>query len=127
MEQYDLVVIGSGPAGYAAAIRAFDFGKKVCVIEANNLGGAGILNGALTSKTMWELSKDYFVASSVDRGYRASGLIVDFKEVKKTVLQAAKTKQYQLLSQIETFSKLKSKDGNLTLKKGWGKHKRKHF
>jgi dihydrolipoyl dehydrogenase len=121
MEQYDLVVIGSGPAGYAAAIRAFDFNKSVCVIEGGHLGGTGIVNGALTSKTMWELSKDYFVAASVDRGYRASGLTVDFKEVKKTVMKAAKTKQYQLLSQIETFSKLKSKKGNLTLKKGWGK------
>lgn len=121
MEQYDLIVIGSGPAGYAAAIRAFDFKKHVCLIEANHLGGTGIINGALTSKTMWELSKDYSIAANVDRGYRASGLTVDYNEVRKTVIQAAKIKQNQLLSQIETFSKLKSKAGSLTLKRGWGR------
>ena len=121
MEKFDLVVIGSGPAGYAAAMRALDFEKSVCLIEGNHLGGTGIINGALTSKTMCELSKDYSVAASIDRGYRASGLIVDYNKVRKSVLNAAKYKQYQLLSQIETFSSLKSEKGNLTLKRGFGK------
>jgi dihydrolipoamide dehydrogenase len=118
MEKYDVVVIGSGPAGFAAAMRAFDFGKSVCIIEKKHLGGAGIMNGALTSKTMWELSCDYAVAAAVDRGYRASGLNVDYGLVRKTVIQAAKDKQYQMLSQIETFSQEKCKEGNLTLKYG---------
>ena len=56
MEKYDLIVIGAGPAGYAAAMRGIDFGKKVCLIEANKVGGAGVYNGALSSKTLWELS-----------------------------------------------------------------------
>jgi heterodisulfide reductase subunit A-like polyferredoxin len=37
---YDLLVIGSGPAGYAAAVRAWDLGKTVCVVEKDWLGGA---------------------------------------------------------------------------------------
>lgn len=45
MEKYDLCVIGGGPAGYAAAMRAIDFGKKVILIEKDKLGGAGIYNG----------------------------------------------------------------------------------
>jgi dihydrolipoamide dehydrogenase len=57
MEKYDLCVIGGGPAGYAAAMRAIDFGKKVVLIEKDKIGGAGIYNGALTSKTLWELSE----------------------------------------------------------------------
>ena len=121
MEKFDLIVIGSGPAGFAAAMRALDFGKHVCLLEAKNLGGAGILNGALTSKAMWELSHDYAIAAKVSRGYRASGLSVDYKQVRKTVIEAAKEKQYQMLSQIETFSPEKSEHGSLSLKYGRAK------
>lgn len=53
---YDLCVIGGGPSGYAAAMRAVDFGKSVLLVERNRLGGTGIFDGALSSKTMWELS-----------------------------------------------------------------------
>ncbi|MFT4736668.1 MAG: dihydrolipoamide dehydrogenase [Cyclobacteriaceae bacterium] len=58
MNHYDLVVIGGGPAGYAAAMRAVDFGKKVALVEKNKLGGAGIYNGALWSKTWWEIARE---------------------------------------------------------------------
>ncbi len=115
---FDLIVIGSGPAGYTAAIRALDFSKKVCIVEANDLGGAGVMNGVLTSKTMWELSHDYSVAASVDRGFRASGLIVDYQKVRKSIIKAAKTKQLQMLSQIETYSVPKSDNGSINLKFG---------
>ncbi|MDE5417051.1 NAD(P)/FAD-dependent oxidoreductase [Labilibaculum sp. DW002] len=121
IEKYDLVVLGSGPAGFSAAMRAIDFKKSVCIIEANHLGGAGIMNGALTSKAMWELSRDFSIASSVTRGYRASGLNVEYDKVQKTVIQAAKQKQLQMLSQIETYSKASENSGNITLKYGWGK------
>ena len=56
MNTFDLVVIGGGPAGYAGAMRALDFKKKVLLIEKKRLGGAGIFNGVLTSKTLWEHS-----------------------------------------------------------------------
>ena len=54
--QFDLCVIGGGPSGYAAAMRAVDFGKRVLLVEKGLLGGAGLYDGALASKTMWELS-----------------------------------------------------------------------
>ncbi|OUT93795.1 MAG: pyridine nucleotide-disulfide oxidoreductase [Flammeovirgaceae bacterium TMED32] len=56
MKKFDVIVIGAGPAGYAAAMRAVDFKKKVALIEKDKLGGAGIHNGALWSKTLWEIS-----------------------------------------------------------------------
>ncbi len=118
MEQFDLVVIGSGPAGFAATMRAVDFGENVCMIESKHIGGAGVMNGALSSKTMWQLSQDYAVAASIDRGYRASGLQVEYDEVKKSVMQAVKNKQYQMLSQIETFAKSHQHYGKITLKYG---------
>ncbi len=118
MENFDLIVIGSGPGGYAAAMRALDFNRHVCLIEANEIGGTGVMNGALSSKTMWELSQDYAVAASIDRGFRALALKVDYQEVRKSVIKAAKTKQLQMLSQIESFSKVKSTNGSVTLKFG---------
>jgi dihydrolipoamide dehydrogenase len=101
---FDIVIIGSGPGGFAAANRALDYGLHVCLIEKSHLGGAGIINGVLTSKTMYELSMDYSVAARIDRGYRASALAVDYKQVRHTVLEAAREKQYQMRSQIETFT-----------------------
>lgn len=119
MDHFDLIVIGSGPGGYSAAMRALDYGLHVCIVEARHLGGAGVMNGALTSKTMYELSKDYAVAARIDRGFRASGLMVDYNEVRKTVIQAAKEKQLQMMSQIETFSPEKSKHGSVSLEIGF--------
>lgn len=46
---YDICVIGGGPSGFAAAVRGTDFGKRVCLIEKNSVGGAGV-DGALASK-----------------------------------------------------------------------------
>jgi len=118
MENYDLIIIGSGPGGYSAAMRALDFNKNICLVEANEIGGTGVMNGALTSKTLWELSQDYAVAASIDRGFRAASLKVDYQEVRKSVIKAAKTKQLQMLSQIESFSMIKSNNGSVTLKYG---------
>lgn len=55
MEHFDLVVIGSGPAGEKGAEQAAQFGKKVALIErAEHLGGAGINTGTVPSKTLRE-------------------------------------------------------------------------
>jgi dihydrolipoamide dehydrogenase len=120
-DKYDICVIGSGPGGFAAAMRGFDFGKRVLMLEGSNIGGAGIMHGAMTSKTLWELSKDYATAAAVDRGYRAAGLAVDYEQVRDTVINAAKEKQYQILSQVESFTPPRWKGpGSITLKRGWG-------
>ncbi len=52
---YDLIVIGSGPAGEKAAFKAAYFGKKVALIEkSTDAGGAGVQTGTLPSKTLKE-------------------------------------------------------------------------
>src|SRR5678816_416479 len=57
MPEYDLVVIGSGPAGEKGAAQAGYFRKKVAVVERlSNLGGAGANTGTLPSKTLRETS-----------------------------------------------------------------------
>ncbi len=120
-EKYDLCVIGCGVGGFAGAMRGFDLGKKVCVVEGNEIGGTGVMWGALSSKTMWELAKDYDIAAWVNRGYRSAGLTVDYRAVRDSVIQAVKEKQYQMLSQLETFSPHRWQGpGSVTLKRGRG-------
>ena len=54
-QEYDLVVIGSGPAGQRAAVAAAKMGKRVCVVEARSVvGGVCINTGTIPSKTMRE-------------------------------------------------------------------------
>jgi NAD(P) transhydrogenase len=55
MDQYDLVVIGSGPAGEKGAAQAAYFGKRVALVEATpHVGGAGVNTGTIPSKTLRE-------------------------------------------------------------------------
>jgi len=118
--EYDLCVLGCGPGGFAGAMRAFDFGCHVCIVEGGEIGGAGVKLGALASKTMWELSKDYDVAARKNRGYWVSELNVDFSHVMATVEEAVKERQYQMLSQLETFSPRRWQGkGSITLVQGW--------
>ncbi|WP_372998679.1 NAD(P)/FAD-dependent oxidoreductase [Sulfurimonas sp.] len=117
---YNVCVIGCGPAGFAAAMRSYDFGNHVCIIEGNNIGGAGIADGALSSKTMWELSKDFSIANKIDRGYRASNISIEYEKVLDNVFAAVREKEYQIRSQIETFSKTEDSSKSLTLIEGWG-------
>lgn len=51
-EKFDVCVIGSGPGGYVAAIRAAQLGKKTCIIEREALGGVCLNIGCIPSKAM---------------------------------------------------------------------------
>ncbi|MGB0886495.1 MAG: dihydrolipoyl dehydrogenase family protein [Vicingaceae bacterium] len=96
MEQYDLCVIGGGPAGYAAAMRAIDFDKKVILIEKEKLGGAGIYNGALSSKTMWELSTRYRKVKEDLEDEKADLLDISYNDVKNSIEEAVFDRKFQL-------------------------------
>src|ERR1700722_6922004 len=62
-ETFDLVVIGSGPGGYVAAIRAAQLGKKVaCVEKRATLGGTCLNVGCIPSKALLESSELYVMA-----------------------------------------------------------------
>lgn len=54
MDKFDLVVIGSGPAGEKAALQAAYFGHSVCVIDKGPAGGAWVNTGTIPSKTLRE-------------------------------------------------------------------------
>lgn len=111
MENFDLIVIGGGPAGYAAAMRGIDFGKKVCLIEMDRVGGAGVYNGALTSKTLWELSKRVSDMNNTLKSCGRSPIDMPWADVQRTLNEAIFERKFQYschikLLQTETMNKL---------------------
>ncbi|MDR0803113.1 NAD(P)/FAD-dependent oxidoreductase [Fluviicola sp.] len=111
MENFDLVVIGGGPAGYAAAMRGIDFGKRVCLIEKDRIGGAGIYNGALSSKTLWEISQKVASVNDTISGKVREKFSLTWDDVMATVDEAVFERKFQYschlkLLQTETMKKL---------------------
>src|SRR5215475_2711301 len=82
MQQFDLIVIGSGPAGQRAAIQAAKFGNRVAVIEQREIvGGACINTGTIPSKTMREAVMHF-------SGYNYQGIYGVSYRVKEKVSMA---------------------------------------
>ncbi|CAJ1004844.1 FAD binding domain/FAD dependent oxidoreductase, partial [Leishmania naiffi] len=52
----DLCIIGGGPGGIAAAMRAIEYGKSVCIVESGRVGGADLWGGTVPSKMMWAIA-----------------------------------------------------------------------
>ncbi|HHW79855.1 MAG TPA: dihydrolipoyl dehydrogenase [Acholeplasmataceae bacterium] len=59
MKNYDIVVLGGGPGGYVAAIRAAQLGKKVAVVEKEVIGGICLNHGCIPTKALLKSSKTY--------------------------------------------------------------------
>ena len=111
MDKFDLIILGGGPAGYAAAMRGIDFGKKVCLIERSRIGGTGVYNGALSSKTLWELSSRVSNVNNMIVSNGRSKFEIPWKDVKKTIDEAVFERKFQYschikLLQTESMHKL---------------------
>jgi len=103
-KQFDVCVIGGGPAGVAAALRAEQYGRKVCLIERGQIGGADLFDGALQSKTMWEMAKFYdrirtFGSSMYEDGC-LENLEVDETLLREGMVEAAMTRQGQITAAL---------------------------
>jgi dihydrolipoamide dehydrogenase len=80
--QYDLIVIGAGPGGYVAAIRAAQLGMKAAVIEANHLGGICLNWGCIPTKALLRCSEINHLLNHVgEYGFKISGLEFDFNKI----------------------------------------------
>lgn len=117
MEKFDVCVVGAGPSGFAAAMRAIDFGKRVALIERDKVGGAGLFNGALSSKTLWELSESYQLTRQTDLGYTVYDSDLSFASVMTQAHRAVVEKHKQMKQQINHFQK----SGQLQFFQGDGK------
>lgn len=80
----DTIVIGAGPGGYVAAIRAAQLGQKVTIVEKGNLGGVCLNVGCIPSKAMLSASHKYETAKySEDYGIKAENVTLDFSKVQE--------------------------------------------
>ena len=122
MEQFDVCVIGAGPSGFAAAMRAIDYGKRVALVERGKVGGAGIFDGALSSKTMWELSECYKLTRNTQLGYTVYDSELSFTSVMNQTHRAVVEKHSQIKQQIAYFQK----SGQLQFFKGQAKFASPH-
>ena len=83
-DMYDLVVIGGGPAGYAAAIRAGQLGKKVACIEVERAGGTCLNWGCIPSKALLKSAELYHTLQHSEVfGFTCENIKVDFAKVMK--------------------------------------------
>lgn len=81
---YDVLVIGTGPGGYPAAIRASQLGFKVAVIEKESLGGVCLNWGCIPTKALLKSAQVYeYMKHSADYGITATGVQHDFGAVIK--------------------------------------------
>lgn len=94
MEHYDLCVIGGGPAGYAAAMRAVDLGRRTVLIEREHVGGTGIFNGALASKTLWELGQRVSQVNAMVRNRDREPFRLSWSEIERILGEAIFERKY---------------------------------
>ena len=82
MEKYDIAVIGAGPAGYNCAINFAKQGKKVVIIEKDNLGGTCLNRGCIPTKFLWQAaSVKQTISKSYEYGLKSSLEPVNFQEI----------------------------------------------
>jgi dihydrolipoamide dehydrogenase len=81
---YDLIVIGSGPGGYVAAIRASQLGLKTAVVERSELGGICLNWGCIPTKALLKSAQVFeYLNHAADYGIKVSGGEADFGAVIK--------------------------------------------
>ncbi len=81
---YDVIVLGSGPGGYPAAIRASQLGKKVAIVEKESLGGVCLNWGCIPTKALLKSSQVYeYAKHAADYGINVANPTHNFEGVIK--------------------------------------------
>jgi len=87
-EQYDVIIIGSGPGGYVCAIRAAQLGLKVaCVEKRATLGGTCLNVGCIPSKALLQSSENFDAAG---HAFAEHGIVIDSVKLDLAKMQARK-------------------------------------
>jgi dihydrolipoamide dehydrogenase len=116
MSKYDLIVIGSGPGGYVAAIRASQLGMKVGVVEKAELGGVCLNWGCIPTKALLKSANVFeYIKHAKDYGVEVKDFKADFPGIIKRSrdVAASNSKGIQFLfkknkiDHIAGFAKLK--------------------
>ncbi len=112
--KFDIGIIGGGPAGYVAAIRAAQLGARTALVEARELGGTCLNRGCIPSKALLRCVEILEQAGSARRmGIKFADPEIDFDGVRRHASRAVKT----LVAGVESLM-----DGNgITVFRGHGK------
>jgi len=102
-QELDIVIIGGGPGGYVAAIRAAQLGFKVSVIEKERLGGICLNWGCIPTKALLKSAEVYHMMKSSEKyGINISGdITINFKEV----IARSRAISHQLSNGIQSLMK----------------------
>jgi dihydrolipoamide dehydrogenase len=93
MASYDVIVIGGGPGGYVAAIRAAQLGQKTAVVEKDKAGGRCLNYACIPAKTVLHTADVYAAVNEdgAELGVKATGVSVDWKAVQERRAKVSKT------------------------------------
>lgn len=90
-DTYDLIVLGSGPGGYVAAIRAAQLGLKTAIVERENLGGICLNWGCIPTKALLRSAEIFhYMQHAKDYGLAADNITADIEAVVKRSRGVAK-------------------------------------
>ncbi|MBC7743755.1 MAG: dihydrolipoyl dehydrogenase [Flavobacterium sp.] len=115
---YDLIVIGSGPGGYVAAIRAAQLGLKTAIVEREALGGICLNWGCIPTKALLKSANVFeYITHAADYGINVQGSNIDFGAIIKRSRNVADgmSKGVQFLMKKNKIDVIM---GSATLKKG---------
>lgn len=113
-QEFDLVVLGGGPGGYVAAIRAAQLGMKVAIVEKEKLGGTCLHKGCIPSKALLRSAEVFATMKESDKyGIAAESISVQFDKVQAR-------KQSIIETQLKGISYLMSK-GKIQVFSGLGR------
>ena len=113
-ERFDVAVIGGGPGGYVAAIRAAQLGARTAIVEKDRLGGTCVVRGCIPTKAMLQSSELYsLMQRGGEYGVLADGLRFD--------LRAANKRRDQVVDQLVRGVESLMKANGVTVLRGAGR------
>lgn len=127
VEEYDIGIIGAGPAGYTAALHAANLGQKVILFEKDKIGGVCLNKGCIPTKSILHSSEIYKeIKNSEQNGISVSDVCVDYSKVierKNTIveklrkgielaLKNAKVRVINSKAEIISPTQIKDSEGN---------------
>ena len=118
MSQFDIVFVGSGPAGYVGAIRASQLGMKVAIVEKEKeLGGTCLNVGCIPSKALLDSSEHFFMAQNhfSDHGIETSSLSFSIEKMMG--------RKGKIVTELTGGIAFLMKKNKVTVLKGWAKFK----
>jgi len=105
---YDVAIVGGGPGGYTAAIRAAQLGARTAIVEKDRLGGTCVVRGCIPTKAMLQSSEVFasIATRGAELGVVAEGLSFDYPAAKKRQVEIVDS----LVKGVETLMKANGVD-----------------